>query len=78
MPQKQKLPSSKPSNPEKFNYLKLSGLAFEMLAFIIIGVWGGMKLDAYFELEFPAITITGAILGITGSIINLIRKLPKE
>ena len=28
------------------NYAKFSGVAFEMLGIIFLGVWGGIKLDA--------------------------------
>jgi len=53
-------------------------MGFEMLAFIVISVWAGFKLDAYFEMEFPIFLMSLSILGCIGSILNVIRKLPKD
>lgn len=49
-----------------------------MLAFILIGVWGGYKLDAYFELEFPVFLMTLTLLSCIGSILLVIKRLPKD
>lgn len=38
------------------NYAKYSGLAFEMLGIIVLGVWGGIKLDACLNTK-PLLTI---------------------
>ncbi|MEQ9285281.1 MAG: AtpZ/AtpI family protein [Cyclobacteriaceae bacterium] len=59
-------------------YIRYSGIAFEMLAFIIIGVWGGYKLDAYFETEFPVFLLVLSLLSCIGAILNVIRRLPKD
>ena len=44
------------NSPEKnkpiFKYARYSSLAFQMMAAIGIGVWGGMKLDKYFQTKF--------------------------
>ncbi|MFY0626530.1 MAG: AtpZ/AtpI family protein [Reichenbachiella sp.] len=48
-----------------------------MLAFILLGVWGGYKLDAYMETDNGIYTIALSMLSIVGSIIYVIRKLPK-
>jgi uncharacterized membrane protein YeaQ/YmgE (transglycosylase-associated protein family) len=53
-------------------------MAFEMLAFLAIGVWVGHKLDTYFELEFPVFLLSLSILATVGSMILMIRKLPKD
>ncbi len=39
------------------NYVRYSSMAFQMAATIGLGVWGGMKLDKYFGLKFPAFTL---------------------
>jgi len=49
-----------------------------MLAFILIGVWGGYWLDDYFELEFPIFLLVLSFLSCIGSILNVIRRLPKD
>ncbi|MBR2195794.1 MAG: AtpZ/AtpI family protein [Salinivirgaceae bacterium] len=38
------------------NYAKYSGVAFEMLGIIVLGVWGGIKLDASLDTK-PLFTI---------------------
>jgi F0F1-type ATP synthase assembly protein I len=58
----------KPKNPEKTSkslsdYAKYSNLAFQMVAFILIGVFGGIKLDHWLKLEFPIFTIVLSLLG---------------
>ncbi|MEQ6121577.1 AtpZ/AtpI family protein [Reichenbachiella sp. MALMAid0571] len=58
--------------------MKYSGIAFEMLAFIFIGVWAGYKLDQYFELEFPVFLLVFSVVSCIGSIFNVIRRLPKD
>ncbi len=38
-------------------YSKYSSIAFQMLFIILIGVFGGTKLDAWINLGFPVFTI---------------------
>jgi F0F1-type ATP synthase assembly protein I len=45
------------------NYAKYSGLAFQMVAIIMIGVFGGIKLDAWLEMGFPVFTLILSLLG---------------
>ncbi|MBU2914781.1 AtpZ/AtpI family protein [Reichenbachiella agariperforans] len=49
-----------------------------MLAFILLGVWGGYKLDEWLEMEYPVFTIVLSLFGVIGSLVNLIKNLPKE
>jgi len=46
------------------NYAKYSGLGFQMLAIIFIGVFGGVKLDEYLKLEFPIFTVVLSLLSV--------------
>ena len=71
---KNKKPQSGNVNP----YVRYSGRAFQMLATIGLGVWAGIKLDQWLELKFPAFTITLSLLSVVGSLVQLIRGLPKE
>ncbi|WP_262502006.1 AtpZ/AtpI family protein [Reichenbachiella faecimaris] len=77
--QKENQNSSKPNKEKEqsLSYLKFSGMAFEMLAYIILGYWIGSQLDKYFEYE-SILTLIGILLGIAGALINLFRKLPKN
>ncbi len=47
-----------------FNYAKYSSLAFQMLAVILLGVVGGIKLDQYLKLKFPIFTILFTLVGV--------------
>lgn len=44
------------------NYAKYSSLAFQMIAIILIGVFGGMKLDKWLEFRFPVFTVVLSLL----------------
>lgn len=63
------------SNPQ--SYVKYSGLAFQMLVTIGIGVWGGIKLDEWLGLS-PLFTVVLSLVAVIGSLVLLIRGLPKE
>jgi ATP synthase protein I len=56
---------------------KWSGLAFQMMAMIGLGVWGGMWLDKKLELAFPAFTLGLSLLGVVGSLVMVIRQATK-
>lgn len=57
-------------------YVKYTGLAFQMMVTIGLGVWGGIKLDEWLNTR-PAFTIVLSLLAVIGSLIQLIRGLPK-
>jgi len=51
-----------PINPEKTsknlkNYARYSNIAFQILAIILIGVFGGRKLDQWLKTEYPVFTV---------------------
>jgi F0F1-type ATP synthase assembly protein I len=80
---KQKIKSnpdeSEPGNKNQANeYLKYTGLAFQMLAVIGVSVWAGLKLDEKFMGGKPVFLIILTFLGIFGSIYTLYRSLPKD
>lgn len=60
------------------SYLKYTGMAFQMLAVIIIFVFGGIKLDEYLHTKFPFFTLglslIGVILGIYVGIKDFVKK----
>lgn len=43
--------------PKVSSYMKYSSMVFQLAIVIGLGVWGGRKLDAYFEMKFPAFTL---------------------
>ena len=52
-------------NKSTSNYLKYSGLAFEMLAIILLFTYGGIKLDQWIAPSFPVFTLALSILGVS-------------
>ncbi|MFA9371765.1 MAG: AtpZ/AtpI family protein [Labilibaculum antarcticum] len=54
---------------------KYSGLAFQMIAIILLVLYGGMKLDDYLENEFPLFTIIGAFGGVVLSLYFALKDL---
>jgi F0F1-type ATP synthase assembly protein I len=65
-------------NRESLNsYVKYSGIAFQMIAIILIGVFGGMKIDKWLKTEKPVFTallsVLAVILAIYYSIKDLLR-----
>ena len=76
MLQKKKKESQK--NKERLSsYVKYSGIAFQMIAIILIGVFGGMKIDKWLNTDKPVFTallsVLAVILAIYYSIKDLIR-----
>ena len=66
--------SQKPSKPQN-NYLRFSGLAFQMLATFLVAFWGGQALDRYMSWTFPVATIVLLFLAVVGVVIMLIKNL---
>lgn len=58
--------------------IEFSGVAFEMAATIIVCVFIGKFLDSQLEMSKPILTAIFSILGVTGAIYNLIRKVTKN
>ena len=59
-------------------YVKYSGLAFQMAALILLGYWVGGKLDHWLDLSVPIFTIILIVAFIVLNIYSLIRSLPKD
>jgi ATP synthase protein I len=71
------LNKEKKENPLKF-YAKYSSLAFQMIAIILAGAFGGRALDKWVELEFPVFTVSLTILFAVGATIYGMRELFKQ
>jgi F0F1-type ATP synthase assembly protein I len=59
------------------NYARYSSIAFQMLVIILIGVFGGIKLDEWLKLTIPVFTIVFSILAVSLSIYTVTRDLLK-
>ncbi|RLD17740.1 MAG: hypothetical protein DRI33_04800 [Caldiserica bacterium] len=58
-------------------YIKYSGLGFQLLAVILLGVFIGSKLDQYFELESGALTAAFSLLFTIIGMYIIIREVNK-
>lgn len=74
MPPKQtQKPSPKKENPNVV--LKYSGMVFQIFIALVIAVFIGQKLDAYFELEKPLLTALCAILALPLVLYSILKDL---
>ena len=69
-------------NPQKrkeslSNYAKYSGIAFQMTAIILLGVFGGKKLDNWLEFKKPVFTAVLSALAVILAIYYAIKDLIK-
>lgn len=68
----------KEKRPALESYARYSSLAFQMFAIIGIGIFGGVKLDSWLKLAFPAFTIVFAILSVSAAIYVAVKDLLKK
>ena len=63
------------NNKRKFDdFIRYSGLAFEMAAIMGVGVFLGIKIDQWLNLSFPAFTLGLMIISVVAAIYHAIRK----
>ena len=62
-------------NEKANSILKFSGMAFQFFALMVIAAFLGTKLDAYFGLEKPLITIFLILFFTAGYFVKLYREL---
>lgn len=60
------------------NYAKYSSIALQMLAIILLGVFGGIKIDEWLGLEFPVFTLIFSLLSVILAIYYVIKDLLKN
>lgn len=60
------------------SFVQFSGIAFQMLGTIGLGVWAGMKLDAWQNNQRPVWTIILSLTAIGASLYLFIRQLTKK
>lgn len=58
-------------------YARYSNLAFKWIAVILVGFFGGMKLDKLLHMQFPVFTLVLAVSGLFLSLYLLIKELKK-
>lgn len=75
-PQNQEHPK-KQQNKGIQNFARYSGLAFQMVAIILITTFGGKKLDEMLGLEKPVFTIILSLLGVFAAIYSSVKDFIK-
>ena len=76
MAKRSKTPSDKKRKLAKIdNYLKFSGLAFQMIFIMGLTAWGGHTLDKNLEFKIPVFTVIFVILSLVGILYSLIKSL---
>lgn len=60
------------------SFVQFSGIAFQMLGTIGLGVWAGMKVDAWQNNHRPIWTIVLSLTAIGASLYLFIRQLTKK
>ena len=60
------------------NYAKYSGIALQMLVIILLGVWGGVKIDEWLSLKFPVFTVLLSLLSVFFAIYSVVKDLLKK
>jgi F0F1-type ATP synthase assembly protein I len=59
------------------NYAKYSSIALQMLVIILVGVFGGVKLDEWLNLSIPVFTVLLSLLSVAVAIYTVIKDLLK-
>lgn len=58
---------------QRANYGKYMGIASQMIAVLLIGTFGGMKADAYFDTS-PVLTVVLSLLAVMAAMIMVVRE----
>ncbi len=70
--------TTKRNNNNNINgYAKYSGMVFQMLGIIVLGVFGGKKLDSYFEYNFPVFTVVLSLLSVFAALYVVLKDFIK-
>jgi len=80
MEEQQPLKKKNQKNPENkglSDFGKYSGMAFQMIAIILITTWGGIELDKLAKLNTPVFTIILSLLGVFAAIYTAVKDFIK-
>jgi len=72
--------TNKQNNPKQQlnNYAKYSSMAFQMIAIILLGTYGGVKLDEYLKLENQIFTIILSLFSTVAAIYLFLKEFLKK
>jgi F0F1-type ATP synthase assembly protein I len=57
---------------------RYSGMAFQMIAIILITTWGGIELDKLLKFNTPVFTIVLSLLGVFAAIYTALKDFIKK
>jgi len=61
------------NSPNEF--AKYGNIAFKMIAIILLGVFGGRKLDGWAKLEFPVFTVSLILISFAGALYSMFKDI---
>jgi ATP synthase protein I len=67
----------KTENSSINTYAKYTALGFQMIAIILVSVWGGIKLDSLLAFQTPVCTIVLSLLGVFAAIYTAVKDFIK-
>jgi ATP synthase protein I len=70
-------PAKKTENNPVNAYAKYTGLGIQMIAIILVSVWGGIKLDELLSFKTPVFTIILSLLGVFAAIYTAVKDFIK-
>jgi ATP synthase protein I len=70
-------PAKKTENSPVNAYAKYTGLGIQMIAVILVSVWGGIKLDELLSFKTPVFTIILSLLGVFAAIYTAVKDFIK-
>jgi F0F1-type ATP synthase assembly protein I len=66
-----------PENKGLNDFARYSGIAFQMIAIILITTWGGIELDKLAKFNTPVFTIILSLLGVFAAIYTALKDFIK-
>jgi len=66
---------TKPKKRAVDQFLKFSGLAFQMGLIISAGAYAGVKLDHYLEKDFPLFTLVFSLVAVFSALYFVIKEV---
>jgi F0F1-type ATP synthase assembly protein I len=71
-------PSQQPNKGSGGSILRYTSMATQMAITIFLGVWGGIKLDQFFQFETPVMTLICSLLGVVLAVYIVIRDVLRK
>ncbi len=68
------MPDQHSKKPQFDSYMQYTGMAFQLFAGILLGVWGGIKLDAWLHTK-PWFTVILSLFGIAAGMYSVLKPL---